>query len=129
MGYMIEGGGSKTMEKSKKWISDHITETKCLLSILTDVIVDYLIMQVCIKIYIFDKDCYKLFIFHYSIFQFQVEAGAQLLQVFESSAEHLSVEQFSEISVPYLKEIPMRVRDGLQKKNIPSVPMVNNHNL
>lgn len=129
MGYMIEGGGSKTMEKSKKWISDHITETKRLLSILTDVIVDYLIMQVCIKICIFDKDCYKLFIFHYSIFQFQVEAGAQLLQVFESSAEHLSVEQFSEISVPYLKEIPMRVRDGLQKKNIPSVPMVNNHNL
>lgn len=46
MGYMIEGGGSKTMEKSKKWITDHLSETKRLLSMLTDVIVDYLIMQV-----------------------------------------------------------------------------------
>ncbi|XP_077297820.1 uroporphyrinogen decarboxylase [Arctopsyche grandis] len=97
MGYMIEGGGSKTMEKSKKWIENHLVETKRLLGLLTDVIVDYLIMQ--------------------------VEAGAQLLQIFESSAEHLSPEQFVTISMPYLRQIPERVRDGLQKKSIPTVPM------
>lgn len=46
MGYMIEGGGSKTMSKAKAWITDHEKETKQLLQMLTDTIVDYLEMQV-----------------------------------------------------------------------------------
>lgn len=49
MGYMIEGGGSKTMEKSKQWLSSYPKESEGLLSMLTDVIIDYLIMQVNIK--------------------------------------------------------------------------------
>lgn len=46
MSYMIEGGGSKTMSKSKAWLYRHPTQSHRLLQILTDVIVDFLIGQV-----------------------------------------------------------------------------------
>lgn len=45
MGYMIEGGGSKTMSKSKAWLYQHPESSKDLLKIITDVVVDYLIEQ------------------------------------------------------------------------------------
>jgi uroporphyrinogen decarboxylase len=97
MGYMIEGGGSKTMSKAKAWLTDHPEATKTLLTMLTTTIVDYLEMQ--------------------------VKAGAQMLQIFESSAEHLSKEQFLNISMPYLKEIRVKLQDKLKEQNIPLVPM------
>lgn len=46
MGYMIEGGGSKTMSKAKSWLTDYPADSKKLLNILTDTIVDYFEMQV-----------------------------------------------------------------------------------
>ncbi|XP_058118188.1 uroporphyrinogen decarboxylase isoform X1 [Anopheles ziemanni] len=98
MGYMIEGGGSKTMSKAKAWLADHPEASQKLLDILTDQVVDYLVMQ--------------------------VKAGAQMLQVFESSADHLSKEQFLSVSLPCLK----RIRDDLLRKlaeqKVPAVPMV-----
>jgi uroporphyrinogen decarboxylase len=66
---MIEGGGSKTMSKAKKWLYKYPEESKKLLQLLTDVIVKYLIEQ--------------------------VKAGAQMLQVFESNAEYLNLELFN----------------------------------
>lgn len=98
MGYMIEGGGSKTMSKAKAWLSDHPEDAKKLLSTLTATIVDYLEMQ--------------------------VKSGAQMLQVFESSAEHLSKEQFLNTSVPYLKLIRDNLHDRLKGQSIEPVPMV-----
>jgi len=98
MGYMIEGGGSKTMSKAKGWIQNFPVETKKLLSLLTACIVDYLEMQ--------------------------VKAGAQLLQIFESSAEHLSQDDFLNISLPYLKRIRDNLHERLTSQNIPTVPMV-----
>ncbi|XP_039486117.1 uroporphyrinogen decarboxylase isoform X1 [Drosophila santomea] len=97
MGYMIEGGGSKTMSKAKAWLNEHPEDSKLFLNLLTDAIVDYLEMQ--------------------------VKAGAQMLQVFESSAEHLSKEQFLQWGVPYLKRIRDELVDRLTKKAIPVVPM------
>nr|CAH7740125.1 unnamed protein product [Callosobruchus chinensis] len=64
MGYMIEGGGSKTMSKAKKWLYRHPEASQQLLEILTEVITEYLIMQ--------------------------IEHGAQIVQVFDSSAEYLN---------------------------------------
>lgn len=46
MGYMIEGGGSKTMSKAKYWLENYSDDSKKLLDILTSVIVDYFEMQV-----------------------------------------------------------------------------------
>lgn len=89
MGYMIEGGGSKTLSKAKKWLYANPEESHQLLSLLTQVIIDYLVMQ--------------------------VKAGAQILQVFDSSAEYLNPTLYKEFGLPYLKQI----RD--QVKNIPMV--------
>ncbi|XP_046441707.1 uroporphyrinogen decarboxylase-like [Daphnia pulex] len=90
MSYMIEGGGSKTMAKSKAWLYRYPTESHKLLQILTDVIVDFLIGQ--------------------------VKAGAQMLQVFESHAEYLGPEIFAQFALPYIKQIQERVR---AKVNVP----------
>lgn len=98
MGYMIEGGGSKTMSKAKNWLTAYPEDAKKLLKMLTDAIVDYLEMQ--------------------------VKAGAQLLQVFESSAEHLSKEDFIKWCVPYIKEISEKLKQRLTEQSIPLVPMV-----
>lgn len=97
MGYMIEGGGSKTMSKAKSWLNNHPEATEKLLQILTDTIVDY--------------------------FEMQVKAGAQLLQLFESSAEHLSKDEFLTIACPYIKEIRDKLHDRLNTQGIQAVPM------
>ena len=55
-----------------------------------------------------------------------MESGAQLLQVFESSADHLNREQFLEFSAPYLKDIRNYVKKGITDKNWEQVPMVRN---
>lgn len=53
-----------------------------------------------------------------------MESGAQLLQVFESSADHLNREQFIEISIPYIRNIRSGVQKKLEDKNLEQVPMV-----
>lgn len=98
MGYMIEGGGSKTMSKAKSWLTDYPEASQQLLNILTDQVVDYLLMQ--------------------------VKAGAQMLQVFESSAEHLTKEQYLAVCLPYLKRIRDDLLSKLAAENIAAVPMV-----
>lgn len=101
MGYMIGGGGMKgekePMSKAKGWLSDHNEASHKLLTLLTNVIVDYLEMQ--------------------------VKAGAQMLQVFESSADHIDKEQFAEVSLPYVRKIRDQLRIRLQEQTIEPVPM------
>ena len=101
MSYMIEGGGSPTLSKSKFWLYRHPEASHRLLQSITDVSVDYLVGQ--------------------------VEAGAQLLQVFESHAGILGPEQFGQFSLPYLKQIAGRVKARLREKKLPDVPMVREH--
>ncbi|KAJ8913192.1 hypothetical protein NQ315_009029 [Exocentrus adspersus] len=91
MGYMIEGGGSKTLSKAKKWLYAHPNESHRLLSLLTDVIIDYLIMQ--------------------------IEAGAQLIQVFDSSAEYLNKRLYEIFCLPYLKKIAQALKIHLKESN------------
>ena len=86
------------MSKAKGWLKDYPEDSKILLNMLTNSIVDYLEMQ--------------------------VKAGAQLLQIFESSAEHLSKEEFSEHCVPHLKAIRDNLHERLESQGIPVVPMV-----
>ncbi len=84
MGYMIEGGGTKDkMAKTKAWLKNYPKDSEKLLTLLADLIVDYLEMQ--------------------------VKAGAQILQVFESSAEHLPREDFLAIALPHLKSIRVKL--------------------
>lgn len=96
MTYMIEGGGSKTMSKAKHWLYKYPQESKKLLEILTNVIIDYLVGQ--------------------------VKAGAQLLQLFESNAEYLGLDLFNEFALPYIKLINEKVKLKLKETNS-DVPM------
>jgi uroporphyrinogen-III decarboxylase len=47
MSYMIEGGGSTTQSKAKAWLYKYPEESHELLKILTNVIIDYLVEQIC----------------------------------------------------------------------------------
>ena len=93
MAYMVEGGGSKSYRTARKWLYRHPEASKALLQRTTDVIVDYLIRQ--------------------------VDAGAQMLQVFDSWAGLHSPETFRTFVHPYLAEIATRVKDVH-----PDVPLV-----
>ena len=98
MSYMIEGKGSKTLSKAKKWLYTHPEASMKILQLLTDVNVDYLVGQ--------------------------VKAGAQMLQVFESHAEHLNDEMFEKYCLPYLTQICHKVKEKLQADGHEPVPMV-----
>lgn len=45
-GYMVEGGGSKTLQKAKTWLYRYPEESKALLMRIADVCVDFLVGQV-----------------------------------------------------------------------------------
>ena len=97
MGYMVEGGGSKTLSKVKTWLVRYPQDTHKLLQALMDVIVAYLVEK--------------------------VAAGAQLLQIFESNGGDLSPAHFNEFSLPYLANIATRVKQSLLERGLPVVPM------
>lgn len=54
----------------------------------------------------------------------QVKSGAQMLQVFESSADYITKEQFALVSLPYCKQIRDKLHDRLASQGIEPVPMV-----
>ncbi|KAI8825623.1 Uroporphyrinogen decarboxylase [Fimicolochytrium jonesii] len=100
MAYMIEGGGSKNLSKAKTWLGRWPEESKELLQRVTDVVVDHLVAQ--------------------------AKAGAQLLQVFESWAGELSPDYFATFALPYLRQIPTRVRAALHtlSPTLSQIPIV-----
>lgn len=77
--YMVEGGGSKTFSKSKRLLFSEQKAAHRLLQKITDTTIDYL--------------------------KGQVEAGADLVQVFDSWAGVLSPQAYLEFSIPYLGQI------------------------
>ena len=93
MAYMIEGGGSKTYSKSKAWLYKHEKETNLVLDAITDLLIDYLVCQ--------------------------VRAGAQMLQVFESSAAFLTPQLFDKYCVHRLKKIATEVKRKLGPDAVP----------
>lgn len=94
--YMIDRGGSKTFHKPTAFLKKYPEASHDLLQRCTDVAIPYLIKQ--------------------------VEAGAQLLQVFDSWAGELDKATFMEYAMPYLKQIAAGVDKGLDKKGIKRVP-------
>jgi uroporphyrinogen decarboxylase len=89
--YMIEGGASRELRKTKKWMLEDPDSFHRLLQLLTDHTVDYLTAQ--------------------------SHAGVAAVQVFESWANMLAYPQFLEFSLSYLKKIV----DTLKARNIPVV--------
>lgn len=97
MAYMIEGKGSKTMSNAKSWFYKYPDASHQLLKIITDATVSYLVGQ--------------------------AKAGAQLLQVFESHAEHLGPYLFREFALPYLKQICDEVKERVSQLGFEDIPM------
>lgn len=96
--YMVEGGGTKLFLESKKWIYKYPSESKALLKRIAELCAEYL--------------------------AYQVEAGAQIVQVFDSWAGELSPSSFKEFSLPYLRMISGQLRAKLTDMNLEQVPMV-----
>lgn len=95
MCYMIEGGGSKTMSKAKKWLYQNPKLSHELLDLIATKVAAHLVEQ--------------------------AKAGAQLLQIFESNAEYLTLDLFKEFAYPYITRICLQVKQrlkriGLEKK-------------
>jgi uroporphyrinogen decarboxylase len=77
--YMIEGSGSKTFSKAKKFLYTQPAESHMLLQKITNSTINYL--------------------------KGQVRAGADMLQLFDSWAGVLSAEQYMEFAMPYIAKI------------------------
>ena len=97
MAYMIEGGGSKTLSRAKRFLYEEPEESHALLQAITDVVVEYLVRQVTL-------------------------GGAQALQVFESNAGDLSPRLWNDFSYPYLAQIAKRVKTALGESQ--RVPLI-----
>ena len=93
MAYMVEGGGSKTFARAKGWLYRQPEASHRLLSLLTDVLVEFLIAQ--------------------------IDAGAQVVQVFDSWAGVLSPDLFRTFALPYLRRIGEEV--GKARPEVPRI--------
>lgn len=89
--YMVEGGSSRDLKKTKQWMLRDPASFHQLLAHIADCTIDYLNMQ--------------------------VEAGAQALQIFDSWANYLGHAQFREFSLQYLQ----RIIKGIKDPDIPVV--------
>lgn len=79
LAYMVEGGGSKTFSKAKKFLYTQPELSHALLDKITSTVITYL--------------------------QRKAEAGADVVQLFDSWAGILSPQQYREFSLPYLSRI------------------------
>ncbi|GAA6063027.1 hypothetical protein JCM10212_001806 [Sporobolomyces blumeae] len=96
-GYMVEGGGSRTWEKAKAWTYKHPENAHAVLRKIAEVSAEYLVGQ--------------------------VQAGAQLLQVFDTNADCLTPHGFSTFILPYLRLLPNLVKARLSQLGVECPPM------
>ena len=91
--YMIEGGGSKTFSYARRFVYMYPEATDQLLSAITNVIIDHLMGQ--------------------------IEAGAQLVQIFDSWAGELPSHLYIQHVMEHMERIPFIIR-----KRFPDVPII-----
>ncbi|MEJ5172717.1 MAG: uroporphyrinogen decarboxylase [Hydrogenothermaceae bacterium] len=86
--YMIEGKGSKDFKKTKRFMYNHPHDFKRLLDKIADMLIDYL--------------------------NFQIESGADAVQIFDSWAGHLSPDSYREFALNPIKKIVSNLRRDKQ---------------
>lgn len=85
-------------KEARLWLYQYPEECHALLDLLANIVSEFLVAQ--------------------------VDAGAQLLQVFDSAAGELPPGMFREFSLPYLRKISQNVRHGLDKMGLDQVPLI-----
>lgn len=93
MYYLLGGTSKKNQQVASMWLKEHPVESKQLLDVLTTVIIDYLSAQ--------------------------IDAGADLIQVFEAMGEHISEVEFYTWALPCLARIAAEL-----KLRHPTVPLM-----
>lgn len=83
--YMIEGKTSKDFKKAKAFMYDYPEDFKSLLDKLADSLIDYL--------------------------SFQIESGADAVQIFDSWAGHLSPDDYKEFALPPINKIIKKLKE------------------
>ncbi|MEZ0322714.1 MAG: uroporphyrinogen decarboxylase [Hydrogenothermaceae bacterium] len=86
--YMIEGRGSKDFKKTKKFMYNHPEDFKRLVNKLADMLIGYL--------------------------NFQIESGADAVQIFDSWAGHLSPASYREFGLNPIKKIVSNLKRDKQ---------------
>ncbi len=94
--YMIEGGGSKNFTHIKSWMYNQPEKLHQLLDMLTEAVIAYLNMQ--------------------------IEAGAQVVQLFDTWGGILPAKQYREFILPYHQKI----MNNLNRDKAPAILFVNN---
>jgi len=84
MYYMVGGSSKKNQEEGERWLKEHTAESKELLDILTNVVIEYTSAQ--------------------------IKAGADMLQIFEAMGEFISKESFYEFAMPCMQKIQKELR-------------------
>ncbi len=79
LAYMVEGGGSKTFSKAKKFLYQQPEAAHALLNMITETTIFYL--------------------------KNQIKAGVDVIQIFDSWAALLGPDQYREFSFPYIERI------------------------
>ena len=85
LSYLIEGGSSKDFRKTKLFMWEREYDFRKLMEMLTEVLFQYL--------------------------SHQIEAGADLVQIFDSWAMHLSRSDYEDFVLPYVSELVDRLKE------------------
>eukprot|EP00286_Rhodomonas_abbreviata_P007444 CAMPEP_0181318626 /NCGR_PEP_ID=MMETSP1101-20121128/17110_1 /TAXON_ID=46948 /ORGANISM="Rhodomonas abbreviata, Strain Caron Lab Isolate" /LENGTH=358 /DNA_ID=CAMNT_0023426115 /DNA_START=169 /DNA_END=1242 /DNA_ORIENTATION=- len=93
MYYMVGGSSKKNQEEGERWLKEHPEESQELLDILTTVVVDYTSAQ--------------------------IDAGADMMQIFEAMGEFISKESFYKFAMPCMQSIQKQLRE-----RHPEVPLL-----
>ncbi|VDM30718.1 unnamed protein product [Hydatigera taeniaeformis] len=107
MTYMIEGGGSKTFLKSKRWLYAYPKPSHRLLGLLTRTITDHLVHQVLAGAQLLQASSVSL---AWSLSRYYRQGKC----IFESHAGVLSSHLFNVFVLPHLRQIYAGVRSRLQ---------------
>eukprot|EP01031_Cornospumella_fuschlensis_P035195 gene35195-42632_t len=93
MYYLVGGSSKKKQQVASNWLRDYPQESTIVLDLLTDVIIDYMSAQ--------------------------VDAGADMLQVFEAMGEFISEVDFHKWALPRLQ----RIRSVIKQRH-PDIPVL-----
>lgn len=93
MYYLVGGTSKKNTDTASKWLDENPVESKKLLDLLTKIVTDYVIAQ--------------------------IEAGADMIQLFEAMGEFISEANFYKWALPCMANIAQVV-----KSKYPEIPLL-----